>query len=161
MDTSIHPPVVREFHCLVDMMPRSAIWRVFACVIVSHQLATRLQQHSCSGCELKKAICEPSEAFFHFYGKSARLPDLHWCVVTGKAYVDDVGLAEGWKLIVSDKVKQLIEAGEAAGVSFLAGEHPPSDDEIRAKTWADAAKVAEALKSSRKPSPGWFAPPKL
>ena len=160
MDTDLHPPVVRKFHCLVDMRPRSAIWRVFPCIIVDQKLAAKLQQSGCSGFQLKVGIFEPSEAFRHFHGNNGRLPELHWCIVTGRAYVEDLGLAEGGKLIVSDKVKQMIEAEEADGVSFLAGERPPTDEEIRAKTWADAAKVAEELKAKAKPSTGWFVSPK-
>lgn len=152
MDSSAHPPVVRKLHCMLDMVPTSDIWRVFPCIIVSAEFANKLHE-ACTGFELRKmAIFEPGDAFRHFHGEAARLPELHWCHIVGRAYTDDLGFADGSKLIISDKVKRLIESGPHERVSFVAGTSPPSREETRAKLWQEAAKVAEALKARNNPN---------
>ena len=159
MDSTVHPPVVQTLHCLLDMVPESEIWRIFPCVILDAELANRFRISFCSGFELRSAIFEAGDAFQHFHGKAMPLPKLHWCHITGTAYMDDLGFADKSKLIVSEKVKGLIEAGKHDGVSFLAGDRPPTNEEIDARIWADATKVAQDLKARGKPCTGWFAPP--
>jgi hypothetical protein len=160
MDSTVHPPIVRKLHCLVDSIPKSELWRVFPCVIVGLALAENLRQSDCSGFKLQEALFEAGASFRHFHGKTTRLPELRWCLITGTAYTDDLGLADGGKLIVSEGVKLLIEGVQHDGISFIAGDAPPSDEEIRRRIWADAAKAAEELKAKGKPRTGWFAPPK-
>ena|SRR5437868_6838128 len=145
MDSSVHPPIVRKFHCLLDMLPKSEIWTIFPCVIVGKELADKLRQSRCSAYEIQTVIVEGGDAFRHFHGKTMPLPELYWCHITGKPYADDLGFADRSKLIVSDKAKTLIEFGQHEGVSFLTGDHPPTDEEIDARIWAHAAKVAQEL----------------
>jgi hypothetical protein len=151
MDSTVHPPIVHELHCLLDMTPRSDIWRIFPCVIVDSGLAKRLQDSRCSGFELRSAFFEPGDSFRNFRGNEASLPELYWCHVTGVAFKDDLALVDGSKLIVSEKVKTLIEAGKHENISFVFGDGPPTQEEIRQKLWAEAAKVAQELKARHKP----------
>ncbi|MGV3756638.1 MAG: hypothetical protein ACO1QS_14745 [Verrucomicrobiota bacterium] len=111
--------------------------------------------------EIRTALFKPGDAFHQFHGKTAQLPKLKWCEITGQAYQDDLGLAEGRKLIVSERVKQLLEGGQHEDVSFLAGDKPPSDAEITERIWAEAAKVAAELKANRKSRTGWLVPPRV
>jgi hypothetical protein len=142
--------VVVKFHCLLDSMPRSDFWKISPCFIASEELAKKLEQNGYSGFEIRTALFKPGDAFHHFHGKNAQLPKLKWCHITGQAYQDDLGLAEGRKLIVSERVKQLLESGQHEGVSFVAGDKPPSDEEITEWVWAEAAKVAAELRAKRK-----------
>lgn len=158
LDTNVHPPIIRELHCLIDVMPTSDIFTIFPAIIVARELASKLEQVPCSGFEMRNGLFEPSDAFRHFNGAKP-LPDLCWCHITGRPYSDDFGFAEAVKLIVSAKAKDVIESCKHQGVSFIAGDRPPSNEEIEAKIWADAAKVAQDLKAKGKPRTGWFVPP--
>jgi hypothetical protein len=159
MDSTVHPPIVQKLHCLLDSIPKSELWRVFPCIIVGLDLAENLRRSGCSGFNIREAIFDPGDAFLHIHGKATRVPELHWCLITGTAYTDDLGLAEGSKLIVSERVKRLIETAQHDGIAFVGGDKPPTDEEIRQMIWADATKATEELKAKGKPRTGWFAPP--
>ena len=149
LDRSVQPPVLTRLSCRIDMLPWSDIFAISPCVIVSARLARRLDETNCSGYEIREGIFNASDAFHHFHGFQA-VPELRWLHVSGRAYTDDFGFAEGTKLIVSDKAKATIEVGPHRDVSFLAGDKPPSDEEIESMVFADVAKVAEELRARKR-----------
>jgi hypothetical protein len=149
MDISVHPPRVLRLHCLMDMIPMSDIFEIYPSVVVTKAFGEALTRANCSGFTLKAAHFEPSEYYREFHA-SEKLPDLIWCDITGESGLDDFGLERGMRLIVSRRVKDIIERHSHDEVFFFAGAKAPTDEEITRFLFDNAEKVAKKIYQNRR-----------
>lgn len=126
---------IERLDCVLDFVPKSRIFKV-AVVIVERGLAEEFSATGLSGFVVREGSFKLNKQAVAL-GRGGRLPKLVWLEITGRAGVDDIGLQQGWELIVSETGKELIERGAHEGVSFRAG-MAPSAEEITEMVWAEA-----------------------
>jgi len=150
---------ITRLHFLLDLAPTAVLSSSSPYLILVEELAQELA--GCTGLAIHEGIFEPSENFREMRS-SIQLPKLRWAEVLGVPHKDDFGMERSTRLIVSEKVKKIIEERPHEGVNFMEGSAPP-DDEIKRRLFDEAKKFAEEMKA-KKPnlgsSSGWHVPPK-
>ncbi len=146
---NLYPPEVRQCLCDIDVWPKSSIFGISPCIFVQESLADSLAAGSCSGFMLRDAILEPSRAFKRLYKHPNKLPRFMWCDIVGQPGEDDFGLDRKTRLIVSVRVKQMIESGPHEAIIFIPGMKAPPDEEIKRILFEKTEAVARKIYQSR------------
>jgi hypothetical protein len=123
----------------------SNIFGIYPCIFVAKPLAEALVQAKCSGFTLHEAEFEPSDAFLEFHGRDKKLPPFLWCEVHGQPGVDDFGLEQKKELIVSNRVKEIVETGPFEEVIFVPGAKAPPAEEIMRIRFEQAELAAKRI----------------
>lgn len=111
IDTSIHPPKVSKLHYQFDGWLGDDLLETFPCHIVSESLAKKIESAELNGYKFDDVEISKSEQFEELYpGKE--LPKFYWLKVTGVAGKDDFGIAEDYRLTVSEKALEVLKKGK-------------------------------------------------
>lgn len=108
LDTSVHPPAVLKLHIVFDGWLGDDILETFPCFIVSQALKVSIESAGLTGYDFDSVEVSRSEEFKDLYSNK-NLPDFHWLRVHGKAGHDDFGICTDKRLVISGKVKGLLE----------------------------------------------------
>ena len=117
MDTSYHPPVVSELEYQFDGWLGDEILEIFPCFIVTKSLAALFVKHKLSGFALEKVKISKSEQFNDVY-PDVGLPEFFWLKVVGSAGIDDFGLSDDYRLVVSDSTVSLFGKAKVNNAEF-------------------------------------------
>jgi hypothetical protein len=140
-------PEVKGFHALLDIMPTSDMFTITPHVTVTDKLRTAFTNARCTGVEFHEGFFERSPTFQDLYG-DRRLPKLVWLIIGGKANKDDFGFERANRLIVSHRVKEIVEDFTHDGVQFIEG-GAPNDSVIMSRLLEEAAQAAATLRKKR------------
>lgn len=107
MNTSIHPPVVDKLNYQFDSWLGDDLVESFPCYIITEHLSKLLVSNNFSGFSLDSVLVTRSDNFFELNGKKD-LPQFLWLKIDGDAYHDDFGLSDDYRLVISQKVMDLL-----------------------------------------------------
>lgn len=117
MDTSIHPPVVHELEYKFEDWLGDELLESFPCFIVTESLAEKISANKISGFSLDKVSISTSEEFYELQ-PDVSLPKFLWLKITGKAGIDDLGISDNFRLVVSERFKNLLESSKLDNASI-------------------------------------------
>lgn len=107
MDSATHPPMVSRLHYELQGWLGDELLETFPCYIVTQRLRKVFEEAGLMGAEYTVAEVTASEQFREIYGNRA-IPDFVWLVIEGRAGVDDFGISQDNRLVVSERVLHLM-----------------------------------------------------
>jgi len=108
MDNSCHPPIVKKLNYEFDGWLGDDIIESFPCFVISEKLKIELEEHSLSGFSLDDVEITKSEKFTDLH-PNKDLPTFYWLKISGKAGKDDFGIAEDFRLVISEKTLSIFK----------------------------------------------------
>lgn len=108
MDTTVHPPVVSKLVYLMEGWYGDVIVTTFPCFLVVDEVRRGLLNIGFSGASFAHVDVIKSENFLQLQ-PHVELPNFVWLKVSGKAGQDDFGIAQNLRLVVSERVLNLLE----------------------------------------------------
>ncbi|PBB32745.1 hypothetical protein [Mesorhizobium sp. WSM3882] len=109
LDSSVHPPMVTKLHYKVEAWFGDVIVATFPCFLVTEETQRALQKMGFSGATFADAEVTTSEEFQEDQ-PGLELPHFVWLKVNGKAGQDDFGIAVPFRLVISERVLDLLES---------------------------------------------------
>ncbi|TIW19641.1 MAG: hypothetical protein E5V65_10075 [Mesorhizobium sp.] len=109
LDSSVHPPIVTKLHYKVEAWFGDVIVATFPCFLVTEEAQRALQKMGFSGATFADAEVTTSEEFQEDQ-PGLELPHFVWLKVNGKAGRDDFGIAVPFRLVISERVLDLLES---------------------------------------------------
>ncbi len=106
-DTSVFPPAVASLHYRFDGWLGDELLEAFPCFLVTERLATRLRRSGLSGFRLQSVEVSTSEQFDELY-PDRELPAFEWLQPVGRAGLDDFGLTDSHRLVVSGRALAIL-----------------------------------------------------
>ena len=106
-DTSVFPPTVKSLHYRFDCWLGDELLEAFPCFIVIDRLAARLRRSGLTGFRLQAVEVSTSEEFDEIY-PLRRLPVFQWLQPVGRAGVDDFGMSDAHRFVVSERALALL-----------------------------------------------------
>ena len=103
MDRTVHPPIVNKLHYKFDGWLGDLLLESFPCFIAEKCVAQQLKVASLTGFDFSDVEITKSEQFKELY-PNRQLPEFVWLKVFGKAGVDDFGVSDDSRLVVSERV---------------------------------------------------------
>ena len=111
MDTSYHPPIVTKLEYKFEGWLGDELLESFPCFIMTEPLSTFLTKANLSGFTFESVHISTSDGFDEAF-QNKILPRLLWLKVTGRAGVDDFGLADDHRLVVSGAALDILRAAQ-------------------------------------------------
>lgn len=100
-NTTIHPPEVTKLVYEFECWSGDSIVTSFPCYLITEELAQSLTQTKLSGYKLSRCEVTKSEIFNELY-PNRTLPFFVWLKVFGESGIDDFGIGNDLRLVVSD-----------------------------------------------------------
>ncbi len=107
MDTSVHPPIVTRLNYEFDGWLGDVIVTSFPCYLVTEGAKEKILENGFSGVGFDKVEVTMSELFEEMQ-PDLELPPFVWLKVNGEAGHDDFGLARDHRLVVSERVLDIL-----------------------------------------------------
>jgi len=108
IDNTSYPPLVKRLNYEFDGWLGDDIIESFPCFVVSEKLKIELEEHSLSGFSLDDVEITKSEKFTDLH-PNKDLPTFYWLKISGKAGKDDFGIAEDFRLVISEKTLSIFK----------------------------------------------------
>ena len=108
LDSSVHPPKVDKLHYEFHGWLGDALVESFPCVIATEEVATALQGAAVNGVQYCSVYVSKSSDFMGLHS-GVVLPSFKWLKVFGKPGEDDFGIANDYRLVVSQKVMRIVQ----------------------------------------------------
>jgi hypothetical protein len=110
-DLTATPPLLEKFNYEFDTWPVDPLVEIICTFIVTDCLKERLIEARASGVAFGDVEVTKSEIFLDLYGDRP-LPAFSWLKITGRAGTDDFGLPSSHRLVVSERMMNLLKAFE-------------------------------------------------
>jgi hypothetical protein len=107
----VRPPRLEKFDYEFDVWPSDPLLEAVSNFIVTDRLKERLIEAHSSGIAFGDVEVTKSGIFLDMYGDRP-LPAFSWLKITGRAGKDDFGLSSSRRLIVSERIMNLLKAFE-------------------------------------------------
>ncbi|MGW1176810.1 hypothetical protein ACWD4P_24220 [Kitasatospora sp. NPDC002543] len=117
MDSTTHPPKVSRLHYEVIDWLGDSIVQTFPCHLVLRGVARRFAAEGFTGFRTGEATVSASEDF-HELNPGGEVPDLVWLLVDGEPGVADLGLTDRARLVVSERVLDVLKSGTLDAGTF-------------------------------------------
>lgn len=104
----MHPPIITHLHYQFDGWLGDELLTSFPCFIVTNNLLKIIEKNKCSGVVFDVVEISTSEEFEDFH-QDLKLPEFKRLIPIGTAGVDDFGIADDYRLVVSEKALNLIK----------------------------------------------------
>jgi hypothetical protein len=108
MDRSVHPPIVSHLNYEFDGWFGDVLLTSFPCFIVTEDAKNKLAESAVTGAHFADVEITKSGEFEDFY-PGRQLPRFAWLQVTGRAGQDDFGLARKIRLVISERVLNVLK----------------------------------------------------
>ena len=108
VDTSVHPPAVSKLHYEFEGWLGDDLLTSFPSYIVSEKLKDKLSTASITGYKFDSVEITKSEQFDQVSSEQT-LPNFYWLRVTGEAGIDDFGITDDYRLVVSEAVLHILQ----------------------------------------------------
>ncbi|RWC86759.1 MAG: hypothetical protein EOS72_24640 [Mesorhizobium sp.] len=113
MDTTVHPPLVTHLHYEFDGWLGDGVVTPFPCYLVTEDVRDKIIKSDFSGATFDTVEVTTSELFEEMQ-PDQKLPPFVWLKVNGNAGRDDFGIAQDYRLVVSERV---LDALKPLGIS--------------------------------------------
>jgi hypothetical protein len=110
LDTSVRPERVERLHYEFQGWLGDDLLEAFPVFIITDRLKKRLQPLHASGYFLDQVRVSKGPQFRELHPSAPALPPFHWLKITGRAGVEDFGLAQDRRLVVSERVLQVLRS---------------------------------------------------
>ena len=107
-DLRARPPQVEKFNYEFDVWPGDPLLEALSTFIVTNRLKDRLIEVRASGVAFGDVEVTKSGIFLDMNGDRP-LPAFSWLQITGRAGKDDFGLSSSRRLIVSERIMNLLK----------------------------------------------------
>jgi len=107
LDRSVHPPRVTRFHYQFDGWLGDPLLETVASFIVTDGLKEKIKTMQASGAKFGDVEISKSGEFEDFFPNRG-LPQFAWLQVNGNAGRDDFGLSRTHRLVVSERILDLL-----------------------------------------------------
>jgi hypothetical protein len=114
LDTSVHPPKVVRLHYVFDDWLGDDLVESAPCFIITDRLRDKLQRSDATGYKLDQVAVSKSELYEDLHPNGPPLPKFHWLKITGRAGLDDFGIASDRRLVVSELALRLLQSCQLA-----------------------------------------------
>ncbi|MER9432995.1 hypothetical protein [Mesorhizobium sp. M0408] len=108
LDTSVHPPIVSKLIYQMDGWFGDVLITTFPCFLVTEEAKRALLEVGFSGATFAHVEVTTSEDFRELQPE-VELPAFVWLKINGQAGRDDFGIARDLRLVVSERVLDLLE----------------------------------------------------
>jgi hypothetical protein len=108
MDSSVHPPIIKELHIIFKGWLEDDIVKCFPVFLVTERLAMRLSESGFTGFELRECIIQSSEEL-EVLQPETQLPKFLWLNILSKNANTDFYINEKFKLTVSENAFELLK----------------------------------------------------
>ena len=108
IDTSVHPPKIARLHYGFEGWLGDVLLESFPCFILTEGVVQELESMRATGFSVDNVEITKAKQFEDIY-PNRQLPEFRWLKVSGKPGVDDFGLADDFRLVVSERVLHLLE----------------------------------------------------
>lgn len=103
IDTTTHPPNVKHLHYELDGWLGDDLLETFPCYIVTVRLRNVISEVAKSGFSFADVEASKSKQFQEIFPERT-LPAFQWLKISGQAGLDDLGISDDYRLVVSEKV---------------------------------------------------------
>jgi len=117
IDATVHPPKISILHYLFDGWLGDELIESFPCFLVTEKIAKQIEHEGLSGASFDEVFISTSEQFKELY-PNRELPSFRWLKITGKAGVDDFGIADDFRLVVSKRSLEILEQGQISNADI-------------------------------------------
>jgi hypothetical protein len=100
---------ILSVHYILECFPNDDLFKSRKIYIVKEHLANALNNSGMTGFELKACNVSKGEQFEIASPDSKSLPKFSWLYINGTAQLDDFGIADNLKLVVSECALKLLE----------------------------------------------------
>lgn len=108
LDSSVHPPAVNRLEFRFDGWLGDCLVESFPCFVLTESAKVAVETSKLSGVIFDDLVVSRSDQFNELYpGKE--LPAFFWAKVTGIAGRDDFGLAQDFRLVLSERALKVLE----------------------------------------------------
>jgi len=108
IDTSCHPPKIKELEYKFDGWLGDDILEAFPCYIITEDLAKAILANTLKGVSFKPVKTTKSDEFSELF-PDLKLPDFQWLIIEGSGCLDDFWLTNDCRLAVSDLAFTLLK----------------------------------------------------
>src|SRR3954452_23407390 len=108
MDVSVHPPIVSRLNYEFDGWSGDVLLASFPAFIVTEDAKNKLMESGVSGARFVDVEITKSDLFDEMY-PDTQLPTFAWLQVCGRAGHDDFGLLGNIRLVVSQRVLDILK----------------------------------------------------
>lgn len=108
LDNSSHPPIVEFLHFEFNVWLENDIIECFPCFIVTEALKSKIEKSQLTGISFSGLTVSTSETFKQLY-PSKSLPKFHWMKIEGTPALNDFGVSEDHRLVVSTDAFTILE----------------------------------------------------
>jgi len=123
MDCTVRPPKVSRLHYKFDGWLGDSLLESFPCFIATKDVAQKLKALHPTGVHFSELEIEKSDQFRRLY-PNRKLPDFMWLKISGTPGKDDFGLADDLRLVISERVLELLKSQNLKNA--LVGHFEPS-----------------------------------
>ena len=109
MDRSVQPPKIARLHYDFDGWLGDVLLESFPCFIATEGVVRELMSMRSTGVSFGHVEITKSEQFDEIY-PGRQLPEFRWLKVSGKPGVDDFGLTDDFRLVVSQRVLHVLQS---------------------------------------------------
>lgn len=108
LDTSVHPPVVFTLEYCFDGWLGDCIIEIFPCYVITAEAKISIDNFNLSGVFFDEVMTSKSDVFEELY-PNTELPKVYWAKIIGTAGIDDFGIANDLRLVVSDNALKILK----------------------------------------------------
>jgi hypothetical protein len=109
LDSTIHPPRVIKLHYQFNGWLGDPILETVATFIVTSSIKNKIETSAATGVQFEAVEISKSGEFEDFF-PNRKLPGFLWIQITGNAGKDDFGLSSTHRLVVSQRILEILKA---------------------------------------------------
>ena len=109
IDQSVHPPKIARLHYNFEGWLGDVLLESFPCFIATEGVVQELVSMRSTGVSFGDVEITKTKQFEEIY-PGRQLPKFRWLKVSGKPGVDDFGMTHDFRLVVSQRVLDLLES---------------------------------------------------
>lgn len=109
MDQSVHPPKITSLHYNFEGWLGDVLLESFPCFIATEDVVRELKSMGSTGVSFDRVEITKAKQFDDLY-PDRQSPEFKWLKVSGKPGVDDFGLADDFRLVISQPVLNLLKS---------------------------------------------------
>lgn len=114
LDTSTHPPVVRELEYVLDTPHADDLIQSFPAFLVTEDLGARIRSARLTGIVLASARVSVSDNYRALYSEASH-PRYLWLRIDGTSLSSDVWLDSEFRICTSDRAFKILQQGNLSG----------------------------------------------
>lgn len=108
MDATIHPPKITKLHYQLDGWMGDVLLETFPCYIITETAMKEIELSDATGVGFDRVEVTLSDNFREMY-PDRNIPLFYWIQVNGICGLDDFGITQDFRLVISEKMLLLLQ----------------------------------------------------